>query len=167
MIVVEVSDQDASQMPLAKDDDMIEALAPDRPNEPLREGVLPRMRRRQDFSDAHTLETMSERLAVDRVAVAEKIGGGRVVPERVHDLLGRPRGSGMLGYVEVDDTSAVMGKADENKGHPQARAGHGEEVSSARSNAGLDLDTCEGRQLDGMRKCRDSLSRMTLGCPCG
>jgi hypothetical protein len=41
-------------------------------------------------------------------------------------------------------------------------------ISSARSNAGrLDLDTCEGRQLDGMRKCRDSLSRMTLGCPCG
>ena len=46
----------------------------------------------------------------------------------------------------------------------RGRSGHADDnpiavlrISSARSNAGrLDLDTCEGRQLDGM----------TLGCPC-
>jgi len=53
-------------MPLAKNDDMIEALAADRADESLREGILPRaVRRCQDFSDAHALETMPERVAVD------------------------------------------------------------------------------------------------------
>jgi len=37
-------------MPLAKNDDMIEALAADRADESLREGILPRaVRRCQDF----------------------------------------------------------------------------------------------------------------------
>jgi hypothetical protein len=34
----------------------------------------------------------------------------------------------MLGYVEVDDPSAVMSEHDEDEEHSQARAGNGEEV---------------------------------------
>jgi hypothetical protein len=53
---------------------MIDTLAPDRADEPVRGGALPRARGRcQDFSDAHALDTLPEHVAVDRVAVAEKV----------------------------------------------------------------------------------------------
>src|SRR2546430_4963336 len=42
VIVREVRGQDASQMPLAENDSMVEALASRRADEPLREGILPR-----------------------------------------------------------------------------------------------------------------------------
>src|SRR5881409_1488725 len=66
VIVREVAGQGAAQVLFAKDDDMIETLAPDRADEPLREGVLPRaVRRGLDFTDAHALYTFAERMAVD------------------------------------------------------------------------------------------------------
>jgi hypothetical protein len=120
VIVVEVSDRDASQMPLAKDDDMIEALVPNRTDEPLREGVLPwALGRRQDFIDPHALHALPEGVTVDGVAIAEEIGRGGVVREGVHDLLGRPGGGGVLGHVEVEDASAIVGQYDEDEQNAQ------------------------------------------------
>src|SRR2546427_3565836 len=52
VIVREVRGQDASEMPLAENDSMVEALASHRADEPLREGILPRaVGRREDFVD--------------------------------------------------------------------------------------------------------------------
>ncbi len=63
VIVGEVSGQDPAQVPFAKDDDMIETLAPDRADEPLREGVLPRaVRCREDFLDPHALHSVAKLL---------------------------------------------------------------------------------------------------------
>src|SRR5438093_438733 len=42
VVVREVTGQEAAQVPFAKDDDVIQTLAPDGADEPLREGVLPR-----------------------------------------------------------------------------------------------------------------------------
>jgi hypothetical protein len=45
---------------------------PDRPDEPLREGILPRAAGSgQDFLDTHALDALPERLPVDTVAIAE------------------------------------------------------------------------------------------------
>jgi len=41
VVVREVASQDVTQVALAQDEDMVETLAPDRADEPLREGVLP------------------------------------------------------------------------------------------------------------------------------
>ena len=41
VVVREVAGQGAAQVPFAKDGDMIQTLAPDGADEPLREGVLP------------------------------------------------------------------------------------------------------------------------------
>ena len=50
---------------------MIEALTPERADEPFRKRILPRTaRRRENFRDAHALDTMAERLAEDAVAIA-------------------------------------------------------------------------------------------------
>ncbi len=61
-------------MPLAEDDDMVEAIATHRADEPFHEGILPRtVGRREDFIDPHALYSVPEVLAVDLVAIAEEI----------------------------------------------------------------------------------------------
>ena len=129
VIVREVASQGAAQVPFAKDEDVIQALAPDGADEPLREGVLPRaVRRREDFTDAHALHALPEHVTVDRVAIAEEVGRGGVVREGVHDLLGRPGSGGMLGDIEVEDAPAVVGEHDEDEQNAQARGRNSEEI---------------------------------------
>ena len=129
VIVRDVAGQDAAQVLFTKDEDVIETLAPDGADEPLRERVLPRaVRRGQDFTDSHALHALPEHVTVDRVSIAEEVERGGVVREGVHDLLGRPRSAGMLGQVEVDDASAIVSEHDEDEEHPQARGRHREEV---------------------------------------
>ncbi len=72
VIVRDVAGQDAAQVLFTKDEDVIGTLAPDRADEALREGVLPRaVRRRQDFRDPQALHSLSERVTVGAVAIAE------------------------------------------------------------------------------------------------
>src|SRR5262249_55433347 len=129
VIVREVGGEDAAQVPLAENDDMFQALAPDRADESLREGILPRaMWRRENLLDPHALSAMSELLTVDSVTITEEIGWCGVVWEGVDDLLGGPVGGGVLGHIEVDDPPAVVGEHDKHEEHPQARGGDREEV---------------------------------------
>ena len=66
VVVREVASQGTAQVSFAKDEDVIQTLAPDRADKPLREGILPwAVRRRQDFTDAHALHALAERMAVD------------------------------------------------------------------------------------------------------
>src|SRR5436853_1638725 len=105
VVVREVASQGAAQASLAQDECVIQTLAPDGANEPLREGVLPRaVRRREDFTDTHALHALPEHVTVDRVAIAEEVGRGGVVREGVHDRLGR-RGRG--GNGETNDGGEV------------------------------------------------------------
>ncbi len=84
MIVREVASQSAAQVPFAEDEDVIQTLAPDRAEESLRERVLPRaVGRRQDLIDPHVLHSLSERVSVDLIAIAEEVGRGGVVWEGV------------------------------------------------------------------------------------
>ena len=129
VVVREVASQDAAQVTLAQDEDVVETLAPDRPDETLREGILPRAAgSREDLVDPHALHAVAEGVTVDRVAIAEEVGGGGVVREGVHDLLSGPRSGGMLGNVEVEDPTPMVSKDDQDEEHPQARGGNGEEV---------------------------------------
>jgi hypothetical protein len=129
VIVQEVAGQDAAEVSLAEDEHVIQALAPDRTDEPLREGVLPRAGGRgQDFPDTHTLHALPERGTVGVVTIAQEIGRRGVVGEGVHDLLGRPVRGRVFGHVEVDDAPSMVGEHDEHKEHPHARGGHREEI---------------------------------------
>src|SRR5712691_5968886 len=137
VIVREVASQDAAQVPFAKDEDKIQTLAPDRADEPLREGVLPGAGgRRQNLTDPHAPHSLPERVAVDRVAIAEEIGRGGVVREGIDDLLGprdrlglavgrqRARAWRALERVDEADALAVLAERwDHLLGEqPQARA---------------------------------------------
>ena len=116
-------------MAFAQNEDMIETFAPDRADEPLGEGVLPRaVGRGQHFMDPHALHSVLERVTVDAVAIAEEIERRAVLRERVDELLGGPGGGGMLGDVEVEDTAAVVGEHDQDEKDAEPDAGHDEEI---------------------------------------
>src|SRR5437899_4807547 len=118
--VREVASQGAAQVAFAKDEYVIQTLAPDGADEPLRQGVLPRaVRRREDFTDVHALHALPEHVTVDRVAIAEEVRRGGVVREGVDDLLGRPSSGGMFGDIEVEDAPPVMGEYDEYEQNAQ------------------------------------------------
>ena len=113
----------------AQDEHVIQTLAPDGADEPLREGVLPRaLRRREDFTDTHALHALPEHVTVDLVAVAKEIARRGVVRERVDDLLSGPVGGGVFGHVEVDDPPAVVGEDDKDEEDAEASGGDGEEI---------------------------------------
>ena len=83
---------------------------------------------REHFEDPHAPHALPEGMAVDVVAIAEDVGGRGVVGEGLHELPCGPGGRGMLGDVEVDDPSSVVGEHDEDEEYPQARRGDCEEV---------------------------------------
>ena len=116
-------------MPLAENDDMLEALASHRANETLRERILPRtVGRREHFPDSHALHSVPKRVIVDAVAIAEEIGRGGVIREGMDDLLSRPGGGGMLGDIEVEHAATMVGEDDQDEEDAQASGRNGEEV---------------------------------------
>src|SRR5881296_1343854 len=116
-------------MPFAQDQNVVQTLASDGGDEPFREGVLPRaLRSREDFTDPHALHALLKYVAVDAVAIAKEIRRCAVIGESLHDLLGGPVGGGVLGHVEVDDASAMVGEHDEDEEDAKPSGGHGEEV---------------------------------------
>ena len=71
MVIDEVSDQDAAQVPLAEDEDVIQALASDRTDQTLHERVmLGAVRRGENFLDPRALHSVAKLLAVDLVTIA-------------------------------------------------------------------------------------------------
>src|SRR5216684_955641 len=119
VIVREVAGQETAQVPFAKDEYMIQTLAPDGADEPLREGVLPRaVRRREDFTDAHALHALPEHVTVDRVAIAEELGGGGVVREGDHAPNGRRGSRGTLGRLEVAAARGMGGEHGDDGQNP-------------------------------------------------
>ena len=71
-----------------ENDDVIEALAPDRADHALGVRVLPRRARcDENLGDAHHLELGREGVAVDAVAITNEVAGLRlVIRKRLQDL---------------------------------------------------------------------------------
>ena len=76
-------------MVLAEDDHVIQAIPPNRPDQPLHVGVLPRAAvGGEDLSDLEVPDRLEEGRTVDRVAVPQEISRRRVPGERLADLRG-------------------------------------------------------------------------------
>jgi hypothetical protein len=72
MVVDQIASQDAAKVSLVQDEDVIQALAPDRADEPLHERLLPRtLRCRENLLDPHALHAAPKYLPVNTIAVAE------------------------------------------------------------------------------------------------
>ncbi len=81
--------QNATEMVLAKNDDVVQALSTEGSDKALRIGILPRgTGRGQDFLDVHAFDSSMEYLTVDPVTVADL--GRRVLGKCLDDLLSSP-----------------------------------------------------------------------------
>jgi hypothetical protein len=110
VIISEIVGQNVHQMPFVDDDDVIQALTPDAPDQPLDIRILPRPPGGDDdLFDPQMLYPLPKGSAIDAVPIAQEILKGLVPREGLHDLLSRPFRGGMLGDVEVDDTPSMMG----------------------------------------------------------
>ena len=95
-------------MPLADRNDMVGALATDRPDQPLDEAVLPRRARRNGFvTDAHGLQSACNSAAVGSVPIADQVTGSLIPRERFGDLTCKPFRGWICGDVDPDKLSML------------------------------------------------------------
>ena len=78
-------------MCLAQDNDVVQALAPNRSDHTPHVRPLPgRSWRRQHFPDAHFLDLSGEIVAEDTIPITQKVARLRVPGERIAELLASP-----------------------------------------------------------------------------
>src|SRR5215813_1091766 len=110
MIIVEVFGQEPAQMSLVQDDHVVQAVAANAPDQPFDIRILPRTAGGDDdLFDPHMPYPLPKGPAIDLVPIAQQIPRGLVPREGINDLLRRPRCRGMLGDVEMDDATLMMG----------------------------------------------------------
>ena len=86
MVVREVRPENRQEMALAQDNHMVQAFATKRAAKAFRIWILPgRLRRRNNLFDTHALDSPSELLAVDAIAVADHVSGRSVLGEGFDD----------------------------------------------------------------------------------
>src|SRR5262249_22769402 len=70
VVIGDICREHPLEMPGVEDDDMIEHIAPDTPDEPLAVRILPGTSRGDlHFFDAHVLDALLERHTIDRVPI--------------------------------------------------------------------------------------------------
>jgi hypothetical protein len=128
VVVRQAPAQDARQSRFIHDDHVIETLASDGADDPLRIPVLPRgARSGAEFLDAHTTRRGGER---DKrvVAVVNEIARGRVLRKGLAELLRGPERGRMCGHREVDNATTLMGQDDQHEQQSIRDGGHDEEI---------------------------------------
>src|SRR5215471_15397332 len=74
VVIAGIASQDSAQMGLAENDDMIQALAADRPDQPLGKSILPRRNRcGRLVPNAHGMQSTSDDAAIDAIAVFDHV----------------------------------------------------------------------------------------------
>jgi len=88
VVIIHVGREDAAQMALVEDDDMVQAFPPDRTDDPLDVGVLPRRAwRRDDLGDPQRLNLVANLEAIRGIAVAQQVARRTVPRERFGHLV--------------------------------------------------------------------------------
>jgi len=102
------------QRGLVEDNHVVQTLPPNRSDQTLHVGPLPRRSwRRQHFPDAHFRNLSGEIFTKDAIPITQKITWRRVPWKRVAELLASPFRGGMSGNTEMEDPAAVMSQHQE------------------------------------------------------
>ena len=129
VIVLEGIAQDAPQVLLSENDDVVEAVPPKGTDHALAVRILPRgPRRGENLLDSHRTHSSNEVRAVDLVSVPDDVLRSRVVGKGVDPLLACPLRGRTLGDVEVDDASALMLEHEEHIKDTKRGRRHDKEV---------------------------------------
>ena len=129
MVVVHVLPKHSPEVPLIKDDHMVEALASDRSNHPLDVRVLPgRPSCGLDLLDAKRRYPTCEIESVDPVSISDEISRSCFPWKSLGDLLAGPRRSRVRGDIEVDDLPSFVVQDEEDVQNSEGGSRHGEEI---------------------------------------
>src|SRR5262245_38307553 len=116
-------------MPLIDHDDKVQAFSANASDHPFRIAVLPRTPSRyRNLPDTHSINSRGEVVSVDPITIAHQVARHSVVGKCLHELLCRPCGSRLFRDIEMQNTSTVMRKDDENVQHTELQSRNGEEV---------------------------------------
>jgi hypothetical protein len=128
VVVREVPTQDPSQSGFIQHDYVVETLASDGADDPLRIRVLPRGTR----DGADLLDTHASRRGPERgervVAIVKEIARGCVFRKRLAELLRSPCCGRMRGDADVHDAATAMGQDDQHEQQSIRDGGHDEEI---------------------------------------
>jgi hypothetical protein len=101
-IVPEIRVQGPPQRGFIKDQQVVQALVPDRAHQALRGGILPRgSRGRPDFPHSHPSHSLTKRVSIDRISIVQQIARSIVPRKCLCDLLGGPFRGGMRRNIEM------------------------------------------------------------------
>src|SRR5215469_12421678 len=101
-------------MGLAENDDMIQALAADRPDQPLGKAILPRGNRCSRLvPNAHGTQSTRDDRTIDAIAVSDHVARRPVPRKCLCDLTGNPFRRRILCDVDPDEVSALYPNDDE------------------------------------------------------
>jgi hypothetical protein len=96
-------------MPLAEDNDMVEAITSDRADEPLRISILPgQVWRDRPIPNAHRPHALNESGTVNTVPITDHVSRRIPPAKRLGDLLRNPFGGRMRGHSQPQKLPTTM-----------------------------------------------------------
>src|SRR6476646_3015661 len=120
IVVTRVRAQHMAEMPLAKHDYMIKALASDRADQSLRMPVLPwRSRRCRSVANAHRSDAARKCLAIDAVPITDEIVWRAFPTTSLRELLGNPFGSRMRSDTEPQNAPSIVSQDEQPVQQPE------------------------------------------------
>ena len=131
MVVRQIGAKYASKMSLVEDDDVVQTLSTDRPDDAFDVGILPRRARcRAKGRPAERVDSAAERRIEGRVAVVEEETRRRVSREGFAELLSGPGGCRMGRHVHMQNPTSIVGKDEKHEQDPAGDCGHREEINA-------------------------------------
>jgi hypothetical protein len=125
-------------MRLTQDDDMIQALAANRSDQPFGEAILPRRSwRGRPVPDAHGAQSARDDGAVNPIAVPDHVSGRAIPRKSLGDLTRNPFGRRICCDVDPDKISAVEPDDDEGIEEVETDGRNNEQIQAAMSGAWL------------------------------
>src|SRR5467141_1486061 len=120
VVVTSIESQDPAQMRLTENDDMIQALAADRPDQPFGKSILPRRGWcGRLVPDAHGAQSACDYGTIDAIPISKVLWG--IIPrKRLGYLTRNPLRCRVCCDIDPDEFSAV--KADDDEGIEQVEA---------------------------------------------
>src|SRR5215831_13229834 len=104
VVIAGIASQDSAQMGLAANDDMIQALATDRPDQPFGKAILPGSGRcNRLVTDAHGAQSARDDRAVDAIPVPDHATRSLVPGECLSYLTRDPFGGRMCRDIDPDE----------------------------------------------------------------
>src|SRR6266852_7651254 len=131
VVVTGVSFQNATQMRLAQDNNVVHTLTPDRSDQPLGETILPgRGGRNRLVPDAHGAQSARDDAAIDLVAIADEVARSFIPRECFCDLPRNPFCGRMCRDADPDQFSAIQSHYDVGVEQVEANGRDHEQVHS-------------------------------------